>query len=221
VEPVLESNANDLLQAVFGFCLRLALVAVAIVLLWLDLAVYHTDLLEVSFTEIGQELMLFACALSFWCAPAAEGQRGFNALAGGFFACLLMRELDGLFDPISHSAWCWPLLLIAAGSVRVASNARNRAGTVRGIAAFVRSREFSAFSTGFAVLVFSRVFGMGALWHLILQGGYARLAKTAVEEGIELLTYTLWLAASIEYLWRARRAAKVTAFQSDRTGWAH
>lgn len=212
---------NTLQQAGVGFFLRLALVAVAITLLWLDLAVFHTDLLELSFTEIGQELMLLGCALLFWLAPAAKGERGFNVLAGGFFACLLMRELDGLFDPISHSAWCWPLLLIAGGCIRFACTAANRASTLSGILAFLKSREFSAFSTGFAVLVFSRVFGMGALWHLILQGGYARLAKTAVEEGIELLTYTLWLAASLEYFWRARRAVSAPALQTGRTGWVH
>lgn len=210
---------NTLLQAGVGFVLRLALVAVAITLLWLDLAVFHTDLLELSFTEIGQELMLLACALLFWLAPAAKEARGFKVLAGGFFACLLMRELDGLFDPISHSAWCWPLMLIAGGCIGFACKASNRASTLSGILAFLKSREFSAFSTGFAVLVFSRVFGMGALWHLILQGGYARLAKTAVEEGIELLTYTLWLAASLEYFWRARRAVNEPALQTGRTGW--
>gem|GEM_PF-6151967 len=45
---------------------------------------------------------------------------------------------------------------------------------------------------------------MGALWHLILSDGYARLAKTAVEEGVELVTYSMWLAAAVEYFVRQR-----------------
>jgi hypothetical protein len=57
------------------------------------------------------------------------------------------------------------------------------------------------------VLVFSRLFGMGALWHAILGEGYARLAKTTVEEGIELLTYSMWLAGSVDYYWRQRLLA--------------
>ncbi len=45
---------------------------------------------------------------------------------------------------------------------------------------------------------------MGNLWHLILNEGYARLAKTTVEEGIELLTYSMWLGASIDHFWSLR-----------------
>ena len=65
---------------------------------------------------------------------------------------------------------------------------------------------FGSMATGLGVLIFSRIFGMVALWHIILSDGYARLAKTAVEEGIELLTYSMWLSAAIEY-YLAQRAS--------------
>jgi hypothetical protein len=168
-------------------------------MIWLDIAVFKTQILEISFTEVTQEVMLFICAMLFWFSPTAEGQKGFNVLAGGFFACLLTRELDGLMDPISHSAWCWPFLLIAAASILTAFNSANRSSTPGALAAFTKTPTFGALSTALCVLVFSRIFGMGALWHLILDDGYARLAKTTVEEGIELLAYAMWLAASLEY----------------------
>lgn len=63
-------------------------------------------------------------------------------------------------------------------------------------------------TTGLAVLLFSRVFGMGALWHQVLGEGYARLVKTTVEEGIELPAYSLWLAASLEHFWRIRAVVR-------------
>ena len=195
----MHQTLKDLKTASCGLLLRLALTAFAFWMIWLDIAVYETQILEISFTEVTQEVMLFICALLFWLAPAAEGQRGFNTLAGGFFACLLTRELDGLMDPISHSAWCWPFLLIAISTIVIALSPKNRTSTLDALAAFTRSPTFGALSTGLCVLVFSRVFGMGSLWHLILNDGYARLAKTTVEEGIELLAYTLWLAASLEY----------------------
>lgn len=201
---------KDLLLAGRAVLLRLVLVLLALGMIWLDIGEFHTQILELSFTEVVQELMLFACALLFWFAPAAPGRRGFNALAGGFFACLLMRELDGLFDPISHSAWCWPFLLVAVLSIRFACLHKHRQHTLADLAAFTRTPQFGGLCTGLAVLVFSRVFGMGDLWHLILQGGYARLAKTTVEEGIELLTYSVWLAASLEYYWGMRSLARVT-----------
>lgn len=184
-------------------------------MLWLDLAVFHTEILEISFTEITQEFLLFACALLFWLTPGVAEQRGFKIIAGGFFACLLMRELDGLFDPISHSAWCWPFSLIALVCCFKAFKASHRADTFAALAAFTRTSAFGTMATGLGVLVFSRVFGMGTLWHLILDEGYARLAKTAVEEGIELLTYSMWFAGSVEFYLMARKAEATEHGLSD------
>lgn len=191
--------------ASFGILLRLALTGVAFAMIWLDIAVFKTEILETSFTEIAQEIFLFACALFFWLSPGTPGQRGFKILVGGFFACLLMRELDGLFDPISHSAWCWPFSVIAIMSCVLAFKSNNRADTFDALAKFAGTPMFGTMATGLSVLVFSRVFGMGALWHLILNDGYARLAKTTVEEGIELISYSMWLAASVEFFWLQRK----------------
>lgn len=63
---------------------------------------------------------------------------------------------------------------------------------------------------GLAVLLFSRVLGMGDLWHLILQCGYAQLATSTVEKGIELLTYSVWSATSLEYHWGMRSLGRGT-----------
>jgi len=82
-------------------------------MIWLDIAIFNTQILEVSFTEIGQEAALAMCAACFWLAPAENSQKGSHTLVDGFFACLLIRELDGLLDPISHGAWRWPLLAVA------------------------------------------------------------------------------------------------------------
>lgn len=193
------------------FALKLLLIGFTLSMLWLDIAVLHTQILEISFTEISQELMLFACALLFWCAPKDDGQSGFNCLAAGFFGCLLMRELDGLFDPISHSAWCWPFVAIAGVALFNGFRKKNRTLTLAHLEAFFKSPIFATLSTGFAILLFSRVFGMGSLWHQILGPGYARLAKTTVEEGVELVAYSMWLAASIEHFLRSRKAQLTNA----------
>lgn len=190
---------ENLKKASFFLLLKLALTGLSFAMIWLDIAVYKTQILETSFTEVTQEVMLFLCAMLFWLSPAAREEKGFNVLAGGFFACLLTRELDGLMDPISHSAWCWPFTLIAAASILIAFNEKNRSATLVAIAAFTKGPTFGALTTGLCVLVFSRVFGMGALWRLVLDDGYARLAKTTVEEGLELLAYSMWLAAVLEY----------------------
>jgi hypothetical protein len=173
-------------------------------MVWLDIAVFHTEILEISFTEITQELMLALCALLFWTAPGTGRKGGFEFLAAGFFACLLTRELDGLFDPISHSAWLWPFVAIAIIAIGNAVSAQHRQQTVQALGSFMRTPTFAALATGFAVLIFSRIFGMGSFWHQVMGEGYQRLAKTTAEEGVELLAYGIWLCASFEYWVKCR-----------------
>lgn len=215
----LNTTSDDIYSALCALLLRLVLVGFSFAMIWLDIFVFNTQILETSFTEVSQEAMLLFCALLFWLSPAVPGYGGFKALAGGFFACLLMRELDGLFDPISHSAWCWPFMLIALTSISTAFNGKNRAMTLGTLAAFTKTPMFGTISTGLGILVFSRIFGMGALWHEILGDGYARLAKTTVEEGVELLTYAMWLAGSLEFYLRQRALAphRVDYLDSEQT----
>lgn len=195
----MNSNIQILKASCTEVFLKFTLTGVALSAIWLDIAVFETKILEISFVEITQEVMLFLCATLFFAGINASGKSGFNVLIGGFFACLLMRELDGILDPISHSAWCWPLTVIGVLSVTFAFNEKNRQETLVAFASFARTHTFGTMTTGLSVLVFSRVFGMGSFWHLVLDDGYVRLAKTTVEEGIELLTYSMWLASSIEY----------------------
>lgn len=211
VRILVKSDLETLRHASLSILLKLTLCAFALCMIWLDIGVFNTQILETSFTEITQEIMLFICAVLFWRNARLPGMQGFSALAGGFFACLLMRELDGLFDPISHSAWCWPFCAVAITCLVIAWRRDNRNDTLTELAAFTRTPAFGAIATGLGILVFSRVFGMGELWHLILKGGYARLAKTTVEEGVELLTYSMWLAASIDHAWAVRRAQQQAA----------
>lgn len=195
----MNSNLKTLQTSCIEVCLKLALTCIASSMIWLDIVAFKTNILEISFVEISQETMLFLCAALFLAGISTSEKKGFSILVSGFFACLLMRELDGLLDPISHSAWCWPFTAIATVSIGLAFNKKNRQETLVALASFARTRVFGTMTTGLSILVFSRVFGMGDFWHLVLSEGYMRLAKTTVEEGIELLTYSMWLAASIEY----------------------
>lgn len=187
---------------------KIVLCLLGLAMIWLDVGVFHTAILETSFTEVAQELLLFACALIFLRCSRVAGHKGFSVLGAGFFGCLLMRELDGLFDPISHSAWCWPFMLVLLLSLKVGLAPGNRADTVNALTRFIKTPAFGAMVSGGLVLVFSRVFGMGHLWHLILRDGYARLAKTMVEEGLELLAYTIWFSACVDHFFGLRAVAR-------------
>lgn len=184
----------------------LTLTLFSIGMVFIDIFVAKTDILETSFTEVSQEVMLAIIAGVFWVSARQPGQRGIGILIGGFFACMLIRELDGLFDPISHSFWLWPALLTAGTSVyKALGNKSARRDVVSGLARFSVRPAFGFVMAGLLVLIFSRLFGMGSLWHVILQGGYARLAKTTVEEGVELLAYSICLSGALDYMLELRR----------------
>lgn len=188
----------------FGVMLALTLFSVAMV--FVDIFIAKTDILETSFTEVSQEAMLALIAGLFWLSAREPGQRGVGILIGGFFACMLIRELDGLFDPISHSFWLWPALLTAGTCVYRALGYKGAwRDVVSGLARFSVRPAFGFIMAGLLALIFSRLFGMGSLWHGILQEGYARLAKTTVEEGVELLAYSICLGGALDYFLELRR----------------
>jgi hypothetical protein len=187
-----------------GIMLALTLFSVAMV--FVDIFIAKTDILETSFTEVSQEVMLALIAGLFWLSAREPGQRGVGILIGGFFACMLIRELDGLFDPISHSFWLWPALLTAGTCLYRALGYRGAwRDVVSGLARFSVRPAFGFIMAGLLALIFSRLFGMGSLWHGILQEGYARLAKTTVEEGVELLAYSICLGGALDYFLELRR----------------
>jgi hypothetical protein len=122
---------------------------------------------------------------------------------------MFIRELDGLFDPISHSFWLWPALATAAFCLFKGFGTPNsRANSISALARFSQSSSFNMIVAGFGVLVFSRIFGMGTLWHQILQDGYQRLAKTMVEEGLELVAYCIFLTGSVQYYVQQLRTSR-------------
>ncbi|MFN3409992.1 MAG: hypothetical protein ACK45B_13415 [Limisphaerales bacterium] len=145
---------------------------------------------EASLTEISQAVLLLGatalCWLRAWQQPAA---RGFALLVGGFFACMLIRELDGWLDGVWHGFWLWPALLTAGASIAGAAF-RCRDSIWPPMAAFIGTRSFYHISFGLlTLLVFSRIFGSGKLWAELMGTDYGRLFKAALQEGLELYGY--------------------------------
>lgn len=94
-------------------------------------------------------------------------------------------------DATSHSAWCCPSMLAPLLGLKSGLAASNRVDTMNALARFLKTPAFGAMISGGLVLVFSRVFDMGHLWHLILRDGSARLANPMVAEGLGLLAYLI------------------------------
>ena len=171
----------------FFLCILLTLPVICI---RVDILYLHNELSEQSLTEYLQELFLFGDILIFtYAAYSSFYVRRFCVLLVGFFACLLVRELDGLFDLISHGFWIYPALIIAVSSIVYALQQKQQ--TIDAFCLFVQSHNFISMCLGIGILfVFSRLFGMGSLWNG-LQHNPERLVKNVAEEGTESLGYII------------------------------
>ncbi|HDH1783398.1 TPA: transporter [Klebsiella quasipneumoniae subsp. similipneumoniae] len=176
----------SLLRSLLFFLGAAVAAALAVLCLWVDIRVFGNDIPEVSLTEVVQESVLAVIVLvHFLLARNYPHLRYSNILIGGFFLAMLIRELDGLFDLLSHGSWVWFALLATAGSL---------------LAAYTRTPYYGMMISGLlAILVFSRLFGMHGLWYAVLNENFARVVKNTVEEGSESFGYMLCLTATLGY----------------------
>lgn len=179
------------LAAAASAWLFLALASLAAALcVAVDVLVSGHGLSEFSLSETAQHALLLACVVLF-AADAARNprSRAFSILAAGFFACLLVRELDAFLDWIRHGFWIWPASLLAASSLFAASLAPP-GSFWKPLADFLESRAGLLLGAGLVVLlVFSRLFGSGALWQPLVPPDHCAAVKSAAQEGVELLGY--------------------------------
>lgn len=185
-----------------------ALMAFAPLAAWFDIQVLGNKIQELSVVEISQALML---VLSIACfsilAIRSRTDRTFAVLAAALFGTLLIRELDQLFDLISHGFWKYPVTLVLLAAT--AWWLHDRRGVIAGFHRFVISNASGLMMAGFVlVMVYSRLIGMGAIWSGIMEDQFLRVIKNAVEESAELLGYTLLSAASLRYLALRRHTAR-------------
>lgn len=167
---------------------------------YVDVNWMHNALHENSLTEIFQEVLLGLTTTIFFLAAARwSSLRGGLILIGGFYACMLIRELDFLFDYIRHGCWVWFALFTAMVSTILALRTSESIG--RGLVNFVQHPTWQMSATGLLIiLVFSRFFGMHQLWQNLMLDGYNRVVKNMVEEGMELLGYSICFLASVKYI---------------------
>ena len=141
-------------------------------------------------TELLEDLLLLLSTTVFLAKAWGHFEsRGFLVLVGGFFACMLIRELDFAFDVIHHGAWRYPAILTAAASIALAIACRKT--VLAPMAAYVDTKSCIYVSIGLLiVMVFGRLFGSGRLiWIDIMGMDYKGVYKTIIQEGLELFGY--------------------------------
>lgn len=196
----MQNNAQIVFNAICRFILFSVFIAGMFGIMYVDISIFHDQVKEISLTEVTQETFLGLIVATFiYLAVNKPQHRGFYGLVAGFFAALLIRELDDLFDLVWHGFWVYPALAVSLVAIALARYYRG--SVLNGFAEFCQSKSYIIMMCGLVtLLVFSRLFGMGEFWKVILSDGYVRVAKNIAEEGVELLGYGFVLVASGKYL---------------------
>lgn len=176
------------------------LTALPVLLLYLDIHWLQDDIGEWSIVELTQLGFLFASVMAFArLARHRPEERAAALLVGAFFACMLVRELDAVWDLLFHG--CWQLLVALIASSALLNAWRDRERTVPAMVKLLSTRAGTIMTMGIVLLlVYSRLFGWTVIWRGLLSDAYVRVIKNAAEEGTELLAYTIILGASLSYV---------------------
>lgn len=172
--------------------LTLTIVSILVPLLvLLDATILFDHMSEGTLTEWAQAvLIIWTAALFFSGARTIPKAKGYLICAATLCCCMFLRENDVYFDVIWHGFWAVPVGIVLCLGVAFAIRHRQ---TVR--EPFLRhaaTREGAYLMVGFiVVLIFSRVYGSGDLWRPIMGPNYTWQIKAALQEGIELMGYSL------------------------------
>lgn len=176
------------------------MIIIAAMILRADIMLLGLDVGEGSLTEITQQTLLFLVVCCFvYISVINSQQRHFHVLLAGFFTCMLIREFDGYFDKLFvHGFWFYPAILVAFFSI--AFSWRGNKATITALLAFINHKCFYSLSSALVIILFfSRLIGMGDLWQELMAENYVRGVKNSIEEGSELLGYSLLFYSSLVY----------------------
>ena len=149
---------------------------------------------EISMTEILQELILLFLFLFYLLSGFKNRDiQPVTNLVSLFFLISFIREFNFIIE-----WWLYPVLLvllIMAWFFYRDFNKMNSASV-----AFFSKPASAWLLAGFTITyVFSRLFGQSSFWLILYDDSNYRLAKAAVEEGLELLGNTVMLISAIEF----------------------
>lgn len=150
---------------------------------------------ENTFTEIGQEIILFTLFLFYLLIGFKWKEiQVVSNFASLFFLMAFIREFNFLID-----GWIYPVLVVLA--ILVWLIIRDFKKIKQSCIEFFSKPASSWFLAGLLLtLVFSRLLERSKFWRLLFHDESYRLAKAATEEGLELAGDTLMLISAIEFL---------------------
>ncbi|CAM3545311.1 hypothetical protein VA7868_03046 [Vibrio aerogenes CECT 7868] len=171
---------------------------------------------EVSMTECVQQILLGITIVAFYRVKLFRPELRHGAiLIAGFFMVLFIRELDFLFDAITHGFWIYPALLVTFAAIVYACSGKKQAWYSLGSICHAPNMRLLVASL-MVLLVFSRLMGEASFWKAIMQDGYVRVVKNAIEEGIELLCYAMIAISAVSCeLWLTKKHRNHTTHHQE------
>lgn len=150
---------------------------------------------EFTFTEIGQELILFILFVFFLILGTKWKEiQPVSNLVSLFFLMSFIREFNFILDK-----WIYPVLVVLLVIIWLVI--RDFKKIKNATIAFFSVPASSWFISGFLITyIFSRLMGRSKFWKLLYDDEVYRLAKAATEEGIELAGYTIMIMGAVEFI---------------------
>ncbi len=149
---------------------------------------------EITFTEIGQEIILFILFVFYmFFGFKYKPVRPVANIVSLFFLISFIREFNFLLE-----LWIVPSLLVFGLIVWLVI--RDYKKIRKATAVFFSQPASGLFFAGFLMTyIFSRLMGRSKFWLLLYNEENYRIAKAATEEGIELAGNLLLLIAAFEF----------------------
>ena len=114
-----------------------------------------------------------------------------------FFAMHLVREFDFFLDMIFDGLW--QIIAFSMLGLAVFLFVKNKQSIIQQIGELKNDISTGLFLIGLTLLhVFSRLWGKSDNWKTLLEDNYKRVFKDLAEEGIELVSYSILLIATIQ-----------------------
>ncbi len=150
---------------------------------------------EISMTEILQEVILLFLFLFYLFSGFKNGNiKPLTNIVSLFFLISFIREFNFLLD-----WWFYPVLLIMLMMAWLLYRDHKKLSSASAI--FFRHPASAWLLAGFIITyIFSRLFGQSSFWRILYDENNYRLAKAAVEEGLELLGNVIMLISAIEFI---------------------
>lgn len=185
---------KDVLIETAGLALFLAAVpAIA----YFDVLVLGVPLREHSTTEVSQHLALFSCCILYALGSRKHPEkRGYLMMIAFFFLALLVREHNYYLNFVADGAW--QILFLAVVAIGFFKVRRHTDTILQPLLTHFQFRGFGYSIAGLILLIFfSRFFGSGGMQRAVQGELYNSDYKMFIQEGTELLGYSLLLFGTI------------------------